>query len=485
MDANQSSKSPSDWSDIDRSYRFPTLFLASKAVGWLLLGSIFSLIASIKMHSPSFLASCPWLTYGTMMPAALNAVVYGFALQASFAALLWMTMRMGQVKLVAPGYLFIGAALWNIGVLVGVVGIMAGGSTGMAYLEMPGYAQPMLFAAYTIIGGIALVTLHKRQVRVLYPSQWFIFAALFWFPWIFSAASFLLVVSPVRGVTQLVIDGWYVSGLNIVVLGFVGIALLQYLIPKLARRDLYNGYLSMFAFWMLLIFGSFSGILPGQTLPAWVSALSSVCSVFVAFAWIVLTYNLYRTIEGGGAKSDALGIKFLYFSLASGLLVALLTAWASRETIAQVVQFTLFLPGLKWLQLYGFVGAGLLAAIYLFLPKISGTEWSSTGRWTATFWSYAVGVFLVSIAFLFGGWKHGKGLTNPDMPFMDVVRGGIAPFIRMSTVGELLVTIAALLVVWNVSCLFWGTYSSCLLNCCGIAGQGAGSGKSQSKKGSK
>jgi len=78
------------------------------------------------------------VTYGTMMPAALNAVVYGFALQAGFAALLWMTMRMGQVKLVAPGYLFIGAALWNIGVLVGIVGIMAGGSTGMAYLEMPG-----------------------------------------------------------------------------------------------------------------------------------------------------------------------------------------------------------------------------------------------------------------------------------------------------------------------------------------------------------
>lgn len=485
MDANQSSKSISDWSDIDRSYRFPTLFLASKAVGWLLLGSIFSLIASIKMHSPSFLASCPWVTYGTMIPAALNAVVYGFALQASFAALLWMTMRMGQVKLVAPGYLFIGAALWNIGVLVGVIGIMAGHSTGMAYLEMPGYALPMLFAAYTLIGGIALVTFHKRQVRDLYPSQWFIFAALFWFPWIFSAASCLLVGSPVRGVTQVVIDGWYASGLNVVVLGFIGIALLQYLIPKLTKRDLYNGYLSMFAFWVLLLFGSFAGILPGQSLPSWVGALSTVCSVFVAFAWLILAYNLYRTIEGGASKTDALGIKFLYFSLASGLLTALLTAWASRESIAEVVQFTLFLPGLKWLQLYGFVGTGLLAAIYLFLPKISGTEWSSPGRWTATFWTYVVGVLLVSVAFLFGGWKHGKGLTNPEMPFMDVVRGGIAPFIRMSTVGELLVVVAAVLLVWNVSSLFLNTYACCLANCCGLGGQGSDTGKSKSKKGSK
>ena len=147
MDVTQSSKSPSDWTEIDSSYHFPTLFLASKAVAWLLLGSIFSLIASIKMHSPSFLASCPWVTYGVMIPAALNAVVYGFALQGAFAALLWITMRLGQVKLVGPGYLFIGSALWNIGVLLGVIGIMAGHGSGHTYLEMPGFVSPILFAA--------------------------------------------------------------------------------------------------------------------------------------------------------------------------------------------------------------------------------------------------------------------------------------------------------------------------------------------------
>ena len=488
MDVTQSSKSPSDWTEIDSSYRFPTLFLASKAVGWLLLGSLFSLIASIKMHSPGFLANCPWITYGVMVPAALNAVVYGFALQAGFAALLWMTMRLGQVKLIAPGYFFIGSMLWNIGVLVGVLGIMAGHSSGHAYLDMPGYASTILFAAYSLIGGITLVTFHKRQVRELYPSQWFAFAALYWFPWILTAGSYLLVMSPVRGVTQAIIGGWYASGLNVIVLGFIGIALIQYLLPKLTKRDLHNGYLSMFAFWIILFFGGFTGLLPGQSLPAWVGPLSAVCSVFVAFAWIVLAYNIYRTIEGASTKSTGLGYKFIYFSAIAGLLSALLTAWASRASIAEVVQFTLFLPGLKWLHLYGFVGMVLLGSIYLFLPKVAGTDWKSSGQWNAIFWTYTIGTSLVAIAFLVGGWKHGKGLINPDTPFMDVLRGGIAPFIRMSTVGELLVLIAAVLLCWNVSNLFCSTYCKCLFGSAGSPGNASSAGetkKSQSKKSSK
>ena len=488
MDDTQSSKSPSDWTEIDSSYRFPTLFLASKAVGWLLLGSIFSLIASIKMHSPGFLASCPWVTYGVMMPAALNAVVYGFALQGAFAALLWMTMRLGQVKLVAPGYLFMGALLWNIGVFIGVIGIMAGHSSGHAYLEMPGYVSPILFAAYTLIGGIALVTFHKRQVRELYPSQWFIFAAVYWFPWIFTAASFLLVISPVRGVTQAVIGGWYASGLNVIVLGFIGLALIQYLLPKLAKRNLHNGYLSLFSFWVILFFGGFTGLLPGQSLQSWVGSLSAVCSVFVAFAWLLMGYNIYRTIEGASSKTAGLAYKFVYFSAAAGFLSAMLTAWASRASIAEVVQFTLFIPGLKWLHLYGFVGMALLGCIYLFLPKVTGTDWNKPGQWQGIFWTYAIGTSLVTIAFLVGGWKHGKGLINPDTPFMDVLRGGITPFIRMSTLGELLILIAASLLVWNVSVMFCRTYCCCLSGFCGMLGNASSSSetkKSQSKKSSK
>lgn len=41
---------------------------------WLVIGSIFAMITSIKMHNPDFLASWQWLTFGRVRPVHLNLV---------------------------------------------------------------------------------------------------------------------------------------------------------------------------------------------------------------------------------------------------------------------------------------------------------------------------------------------------------------------------------------------------------------------------
>ena len=154
------------------------------------------------MHSPDFLAACPWLTYGRIRPAQLDTLVYGFAAPAAFGVTLWLFCRLGRTRLFAPGVLLLAAKIWNIGVLVGTVGILAGDSTGFEWLEFPRYASPVLFAAYLLIGIWAAITFHSRKQQTLYPSQWYLLAALFWFAWIFTAANMLLVCAPVRGVVQ-------------------------------------------------------------------------------------------------------------------------------------------------------------------------------------------------------------------------------------------------------------------------------------------
>ena len=50
-----------------------------------------------------------------------------------------------------------------------------------------------------------MLTFHQRRERQLFVSQWFLFAALFWFPWIYSTANLLLLAFPVRGMAQAVI----------------------------------------------------------------------------------------------------------------------------------------------------------------------------------------------------------------------------------------------------------------------------------------
>src|SRR5947207_3240449 len=114
--------------DIDASCRLPLLVLFVSSAIWLVIGSAFALIASIKFHSPNFLADCPLFTYGRVWPACANSMLYGFSLQAGFGVAIWLFARLGRTVLVQPLLLTLGVKLWNLGVTVGIVGILAGQS---------------------------------------------------------------------------------------------------------------------------------------------------------------------------------------------------------------------------------------------------------------------------------------------------------------------------------------------------------------------
>ena len=43
-------------------------------------------------------------------------------------------------------------------------------------------------------------------------------------------------------------------------LGLAGLAAAFYFVPKLTGRDLHSHYLALFAFWILVLFGSWGGV---------------------------------------------------------------------------------------------------------------------------------------------------------------------------------------------------------------------------------
>src|SRR6185503_11537261 len=101
--------------EIDASCRVPILILFTCAAVWLVASSILALIASLKFHMPQLLADCPWFTYGRLQPMQVNSLIYGFAAQAALGMALWMIARLGQTRLVQPGYIVAGTILWNAG----------------------------------------------------------------------------------------------------------------------------------------------------------------------------------------------------------------------------------------------------------------------------------------------------------------------------------------------------------------------------------
>src|SRR5882672_3630877 len=168
---------------IDASCRLPLLVLFISAGVWLIIGSAFALISSLKFHSPNSLADCPWLTYGRVRPAYSNALLYGFCVPAGLGVGLWLLARLGRARLAQGWLVTLGAKLWNLGVTVGILGILAGDGTGFENLDMPRYAALILFLGYVMMGVWGVITFHRRRERQLFVSQWFLVTALFWFPW--------------------------------------------------------------------------------------------------------------------------------------------------------------------------------------------------------------------------------------------------------------------------------------------------------------
>lgn len=436
----------------------PLFALFLGAAAWFLIATVLGLIASIQFHSPNFLAGSAWLSYGRLQPAAMDCLIYGALIPAGLGVGLWMLARLGQTPLWQPLVVAAGAKLWNLGVVLGVFGVLAGDSTGFEYFELPFYAGSVLFVAYLLIALTAGITFHQRREREGFVSQWFLVAALFWFPWIFSTAQLLLVVFPVRGVAQAVIAWWYAQNLLVVWLGLVCLAAGFYFLAKLTRRELGSHYLALLAFWALLLCGSWGGIPNTAPVPAWMPAASTVATVFLGLGFLAVLLNVHRTLDGKyGLWNSHPALPFVFFSLLAFVLGGAMKIggeWLDRN---QLLHFTWFGPAWANLHLYGFAAIVLFGAIYAILPELTGLSFPSVGLVKLHFWLAAIGVVLLVVPLAIGGVVESS--QGPAVPFVNIVKSTV-PFLRASTMGNLALVLGQLLFCVNVTRLILMFYQT-------------------------
>jgi cytochrome c oxidase cbb3-type subunit 1 len=392
----------------------------------------------------------------------VNSFIYGFAVQTALGVSLWILCRLGRTTLVQPGIVVVGAVLWNLGVALGVLGILIGDGTGYEWLDMPRYASPILFAAYSIIGICALLTFHNRRERSLYVSQWFLLAALFWFPWIFSTANLLLVFAPVRGVLQAVVNWWYMNNLAMNWFGFIGLGTIFYFVPKLLGRPLFSHYYALFAFWTLALFGSWGGIHHGAPVPAWMPSVSTVFSVLALVPVIAIAINLHLTFAGKyGELTANKPLLFVTFGAFAFVGASVLRSWVSVPYMSRVLHFSFFSPAQTQLFLYGFLAMTLFGAIYYITPRIMRIEWPSYGFLNQHFWLSAIGIGIYFLSLAVGGFQQGHALLDSNKPFLDTLQPGLRMF-RVSTLGDLLMAAGNVLLALNLGRMML----RCCLSCC-------------------
>ncbi|HQU08995.1 MAG TPA: cbb3-type cytochrome c oxidase subunit I, partial [Opitutales bacterium] len=208
---------------IDESLRVPCLLFFTAALLWLLIGTVFAIIASTTLHSPNMYPGWEWLTFGRMRSAHLNAMAYGWGNNAAFAIMIWIMARLSRTEVKHGGLLIIAGVFWNIGLLIGVYYMLVNGITSVEWLEMPTFVAPLLAISYTMIGVWAVMSFYFRRSEHVYVSQWYILAAAFWFPWLYIVAQVMILWVPARGTVQAITNWWF--GHNALGLWFTPIAL--------------------------------------------------------------------------------------------------------------------------------------------------------------------------------------------------------------------------------------------------------------------
>lgn len=431
------SPSRAEQQEIDASARWPVLVFLASGLFWLIAGGAMQLAANIQLHTPSFLAGCAWFTHGRLAPAAQNALVYGWGFNAAFAFGLWLMARLSATTLRHGGWLFVAAKFWNVGVALGLGGILAGYSTSFELLEMPRYVSFLLLAAYALIGVWAVTTFSIRNTENIYASQWYLFGAAFWFPWIYSVAQVMLFQAPVRGVLQPVVNAWYVH--NVYALWFlpVTLAAIYYLLPKLLGKPVSQYYLAPLAFWWFVICSAFAGgaRLVGAPVPVWIPTLGTVANLALVLPVAIFIVNFLGTLSGRfGAVGGGLSLRFVVLAVIGVMLNAAVNLLLSIRGIAEIGQFTLIGVLRDWSALYAAFSVALFGAAYFFLPRLTGKEWRSSALVKAHFGATVVGVVLLALGLGAGGWQQGALLNDPGVSFTDLSRA-LSGWHMLNTIG--------------------------------------------------
>ena len=356
--------------------------------------------------------------------------------------------------------LVVSAIVFNVGVLLGSIAILTGQNHGIEYLEFPAYVPPFIAVGVAMVSIWAMAMFHNRQEPHLYVSQWYIFGALFWFPWIYTAVNLMLVVYPVHGVTQASINWWY--GHNVLAVWFtpMGLAAIYYVLPKILGRPIYSYYLSIIGFWSLALFYNWNGAhhLIGGPVPEWLVTVSIVASVMMFIPVGAVAVNHHMTmIKHFKALKYSPSLRFIVFGAMCYTAVSLQGSLQALRDVNRPTHFTHFVIAHAHLGLYGFYTMTMFGAMYYIMPRLTGWEWASSRLIRLHFWSSAIGIALYFIPLSYGGLMQGFKMLDTKIPFIDIVQY-TKPWLRIRSVSGVLLATGhiAFAVLFVKNLLHWG-----------------------------
>lgn len=433
----------------DTSSRRVVLTAYTFALVWLILGSAFGEMASLKLHWPDLLTDWAPLTFGRVRSAHLNLVNYGWATMALIGTTIWLMPRLVHAELKGELFALAGIGLFNTGLFLGVSGILAGYWDGMEWLEMKWWlATPFLVLGGGLVGITLFRTVAARRAEHLYVSVWYGLGAFIWYPMLYVIGKW----PTWRGVHSAAANWFYAHN----VLGFwltaMSVGAAYYFIPKVLGKPVYSYQLSILGFWTLAMFYSLNGMhhLVGGPIPTWMMTTSIVASVFMFIPVVATGINLHMTVVGRfNALRYSPTLRFIVLGALAYTAVSLQGSFTALREVNRVTHFTHWTVAHSHVGGYGFVTFVAFGSMYYILPRLVGHEWPSAKLIRWHFNLVLAGITVYVLALTWAGVAQGLALLDPKLPFQISVERTILGLYGRS-VGGMLMNLGHLVFAYHV-----------------------------------
>jgi cytochrome c oxidase cbb3-type subunit 1 len=160
--------------------------------------------------------------------------------------------------------------------------------------------------------------------------------------------------------------------------------------------------------------------------------------------------NVYQTVgRGCGQTCNPPPGKFIAFGIMAFVAAWIMAITGALPGVSPFTNLTWYTAAQAHLNLYGFFSMILFGAIYYILPRVIGADWPKPSFVRMHYWLAAAGILLLVVPLAVGGILQGVRLNRPPADFINVT----LHFLRLATLGELLILVGHLLFLGNVMML--------------------------------
>ena len=443
---------------IDASTRVPVLMFYASAMVWLLIGTVLLGFVSLKTTTPDWLSNISFLTWGRLTPILENVMIYGWASMAAMGTAVWLMARLCRTTLRHPLLIVAGTWFWNIGLVIGIIGILMGYSTGYQWLEFPPYAALVMFVSYALIMSWAVLMFRFRRGQQIYITQWYLLGAFLWFPWLYAATQTMLFIVPLQGVMQAAVACWYANNVMFLWLGAIGLGTAYYMIPKVIGRPVYSYHLATIGFWTYALFSSWTGMqrLVDGPFPAWMVTSSIAATILTIIPVATVGLNHHMTMKGYfPVMRYSPTLRFTVFGAMAYTVFSAIGILVSLRSTARYLHFTEASIAYSYVGLYAFVTMILFGSMYYIVPRLVGREWRYATLIKLHFWGSAYGIGLLSLMLLVGGLFQGSSQNDPSLPFIEST-SSVLPYLRGCTIAALLLAASHFIFAFHFGLMLFG-----------------------------